>query len=57
MTDAAGLNQVPDFVARFRWEPERLRGVLLQGIGHMQAGLLIRQVRAEPEASQSSLRR
>jgi uncharacterized coiled-coil protein SlyX len=50
VTGAAGLNQVPDFVARVRWEPERLRGVLLQGIGHMQVGLLARQVRAEPQA-------
>jgi hypothetical protein len=52
VTNAAGLNQVPDIVLRFRWEPERVRGplLLLQGIGHAQAAVLVRQVRAEPAA-------
>lgn len=52
VTGAAGVNQIPDVVARIRWEPERARGVLglLQGIGHVQAAALARQVRAEPSA-------
>ena len=51
VTGAAGLNQFPDVVARFRWEPERVRGPLLvrQGIGHVQAAVVVRQIRAEPE--------
>jgi uncharacterized coiled-coil protein SlyX len=50
VTGAAGLNQVPDVIARVRWEPERVRGPLrlLQGIGHVQAAAIVRQVRAEP---------
>ena len=58
VTGAAGLNQVPDVIARVRWEPERVRGplLLLQGIGHIQAAVLIRQVRAEPaEAPNTTL--
>ena len=58
VTGAAGLNQIPDFIARVRWEPERVRGplLLLQGIGHIQAALLLRQVRAEPaEAPNTTL--
>lgn len=56
VTNAAGLNQIPDFVFRFRWEPERVRGplLLLQGIGHVQAGLLLRQIRAEPAEAPNS---
>ena len=52
VTGATGLNQVPDFVMRFRWEPERMRGPLpiLRGIGHTHAAVLVRQVRAEPAA-------
>jgi hypothetical protein len=52
VTGAAGLNQVPDVVVRFRREPERMRGplLLLEGIGHAQASVLMRQIRAEPEA-------
>ena len=46
------MSQVPDAVARLRWEPERAvgRARLLEGIGHLQGGLLIRQIRAEREA-------
>ena len=52
VTGATGLNQIPDLVARLRREPERIRGprALLQGIGHVQAAALVRQVRAEPAA-------
>jgi hypothetical protein len=50
VTGAAGLNQVPDIIVRVRWEPEKVRGplLLLQGIGHVQVGAILRQVRAEP---------
>jgi hypothetical protein len=51
VTGANGVSQVPDTVARLRWEPERTVGVghLVESIGHLQLGLLMRQVRAERE--------
>src|SRR6185436_19387032 len=39
VTDATAVNQVPDFVARLRWEPRRG--------GHIQLSGLMRQLRAE----------
>ena len=39
VTAATPVNQVPDFVARLRWEPERG--------GHIQLSGLVRQLRAE----------
>ena len=43
---AQGLNFTPDFVARLRFEPSRKRGLLLYA-GHLQAALLVRQLRGE----------
>jgi hypothetical protein len=40
LTDATGVNQVPDFVTRMRWEPRRG--------GHFQVSGLFRQLRGEP---------
>jgi DcaP outer membrane protein len=40
LTGATGVNQVPDAVARVRWEP--------QGGGHVQVSGLFRQLRGEP---------
>ena len=40
LTGATGLNQVPDAVARVRWEP--------RGGGHVQLSGLFRQLRGEP---------
>jgi hypothetical protein len=40
LTDATGVNQVPDFVSRVRWEPK--------GGGHIQVAGLVRQLRGEP---------
>jgi len=40
LTDADGVNQVPDFVARVRWEP--------RVGGHVQLSGLLRQLRGEP---------
>jgi DcaP outer membrane protein len=40
LTDATGVNQVPDFIARVRWEP-RLGG-------HVQLSGILRQLRGEP---------
>ena len=39
VTDATGVNQVPDIVARVRWEPKRG--------GHVQLSTLVRQLRAQ----------
>ena len=39
VTDATPVNQVPDFVARLRWEPKRG--------GHIQLAALLRQLRAD----------
>jgi hypothetical protein len=40
LTDATGVNQVPDFVARVRWEPRKG--------GHVQMSGILRQLRGEP---------
>lgn len=49
LTGATGVNQVPDLVVRWRWDPEsqpaRL-GLLGQG-SHIQTALLFRQLRGE----------
>ena len=54
LTGAEGVNYTPDFVARLRFEPGRKRGLLLYA-GHVQAALLVRQLRGEvsgqPEVS------
>jgi hypothetical protein len=51
LTGAAGLNQVPDFIGRFRWEPRAkesgLLGFLRSG-AHIQAAVLLRQLRGAP---------
>ena len=49
LTGAQGVNHAPDFVARLRWEPDRKRGLLLY-TGHVQASLLVRQLRGEVSA-------
>ena len=41
-----GVNFTPDFIARLRFEPGRKRGLLLY-TGHVQAALLVRQLRGE----------
>ena len=46
LTGAQGVNYTPDFVARLRFEPGRKRGLLLY-TGHVQAALLVRQLRGE----------
>ena len=46
LTSAQGVNFTPDFVARLRFEPNRKRGLLLY-TGHVQAALLVRQLRGE----------
>ena len=40
LTDATGVNQVPDVVTRLRWEPGRG--------GHVQLSGVVRQLRGEP---------
>ncbi len=46
ITGAAGVNQVPDLVARVRWEPRRRIGLgFLRGGSHVQGALLLRQIR------------
>jgi hypothetical protein len=40
LTDASGVNQVPDFVGRVRWEP--------RVGGHVQLSGVLRQLRGEP---------
>jgi hypothetical protein len=52
ITGAAGVNQVPDLVGRVRWEPRqdiRVPFGLLQGGAHVQAAILLRQVRGASE--------
>ena len=48
VTGAAGVNQVPDFIARLRFESgEDARLPFLRAGGHLQMGLIGRQIRAE----------
>jgi DcaP outer membrane protein len=52
ITGAAGVNQVPDFIARLRFnaaEDPASRRMLFRGAGHTQAALLFRQLRGEPD--------
>ena len=50
-----GVNYTPDFVARLRFEPGRKRGLLLY-TGHLQASVLVRQLRGEvPGESEAAL--
>jgi DcaP outer membrane protein len=41
LTGAQGVNQVPDIIARARWQPARG--------GHLQTAVLLRQIRGTPE--------
>lgn len=49
LTGAEGVNQVPDFVARLRWDPKAAPfqfGLMREG-SHIQAAILVRQLRGE----------
>ena len=50
VTNASGVNQIPDFVLRARWNPSKGKGMLpiFGQLGHVQAAVLLRQVRAAP---------
>jgi outer membrane DcaP-like protein len=51
LTGAAGVNMVPDFVGRVRWEPgDKPFGPLgfLRSGAHVQAAVLVRQLRGAP---------
>ncbi len=54
LTDAEGVNFTPDFVARLRFEPGRKRGLLLY-TGHVQAALLVRQLRGDVAGDSGAL--
>jgi hypothetical protein len=47
LTGATGVNQVPDFVTRLRWEPQRG--------GHVQLSGVVRQLRGEPVDSPNEI--
>ncbi len=51
VTSASGVNLIPDLVVRVRWNPRRGTGALpLFGqLGHVQAAILLRQIRAESD--------
>ena len=50
LTGAQGVNLVPDFIARLRWDPEAARGgtLRLTRTSHVQAALLARSLRGTP---------
>ena len=51
ITGASGVNQVPDVIARVRFNAEEkpsAKRILFRGGGHTQAALLFRQLRGEP---------
>ena len=51
VTNASGVNLIPDFVLRARWDPAKGKGALpvLGQLGHVQLALLLRQIRAESD--------
>jgi archaellum component FlaC len=51
VTNASGVSQVPDFIVRLRWDPAKGKAnlPLLGQVGHVQAALLLRQIRAESD--------
>ena len=51
VTNASSVNLIPDFVLRARWSPGKGKGALpvLGQLGHVQAALLLRQIRAESD--------
>jgi len=51
VTNASGVNLIPDFVLRVRWDPRKGKGALpvLGQLGHVQLALLLRQIRAESD--------
>jgi uncharacterized coiled-coil protein SlyX len=51
VTNAAGVNLIPDVVLRLRWTPQKGIAALpvLGQLGHVQGAVLIRQIRAESE--------
>jgi hypothetical protein len=46
LTDAQGVNQSPDFVARLKWSPPNLPGIAPR-VEHVQTAILVRQLRGE----------
>jgi len=48
VTNASGVNLIPDFVLRARWDPGKGKGSLpiLGQLGHVQLAVLLRQIRA-----------
>lgn len=51
VTNASGVNLIPDFVLRGRWNPRKGKGALpvLGQLGHVQLAILLRQIRAESD--------
>ncbi|HVO49653.1 MAG TPA: DcaP family trimeric outer membrane transporter [Thermoanaerobaculia bacterium] len=51
VTNASGVNLIPDVVLRLRWTPQKGIGSLpvLGQLGHVQAAVLLRQIRAESD--------
>ena len=50
LTDAQGVNAIPDFVGRLRWEPNPRARELLTEVSHVQAAVLGRALRGELNA-------
>jgi len=50
VTSATGVNRLPDLVARLRWDAARPLGRLglIRSLGHVQAAVVLRQLRAVP---------
>jgi DcaP outer membrane protein len=58
ITGASGVNQVPDLIARVRFntgEEPTGRRLMFRGGGHTQAAFLIRQIRGEPDGSPNEI--
>jgi uncharacterized coiled-coil protein SlyX len=51
VTNGSGVNLIPDFVLRARWNPGKGTGSLplLGQLGHVQLAVLLRQIRAESD--------
>jgi DcaP outer membrane protein len=50
VTDAIGVNKVPDLVLRLRWDAGQPLDPSARRAGHLQAAVVLRQVRGVPES-------
>ena len=50
VTSATGVSKLPDIVLRLRWDAGQALGPFMRTVGHLQAAVVLRQLRAVPES-------